>query len=246
MASDLQAPLCRPPLRNAHMRAPLEHRSAARCAPPPSACAARHALPGNCQGREGAPGAHGSGATAPGAVGPQQPPGGRVGHRHGQGKRACAGGDWLACHSGLGRADCWPPLARLLRPCPRPPAAPRGDQCGAAGAGAPGHAQGLQHWARSRGRTGQGPGSRFAPTAVVARGRVAARLGCSEGTLAKPGSESPHGLACVECLPPAARPGRRFTTHTGTVAAADEWDSPVQLKAVRKSLPASYEHLFHK
>lgn len=37
-----------------------------------------------------------------------------------------------------------------------------------------------------------------------------------------------------------------FTTHTGTVAAADEWDSPVQLKAVRKSLPASYEHLFHK
>ncbi|KAL4422753.1 hypothetical protein ABPG75_008950 [Micractinium tetrahymenae] len=37
-----------------------------------------------------------------------------------------------------------------------------------------------------------------------------------------------------------------FTTHTGSVAAADEWDSPVQLKAVRKSLPASYEHLFHK
>jgi erythromycin esterase-like protein len=36
-----------------------------------------------------------------------------------------------------------------------------------------------------------------------------------------------------------------FTTHTGTVAAADEWDSPVQLKAVRQSMPGLYEHLFH-
>ena len=38
----------------------------------------------------------------------------------------------------------------------------------------------------------------------------------------------------------------RFTTHAGTVAAADDWDTPVQLKAVRKGMPGSYEHLFHK
>ncbi|EFN51234.1 hypothetical protein CHLNCDRAFT_141247 [Chlorella variabilis] len=37
-----------------------------------------------------------------------------------------------------------------------------------------------------------------------------------------------------------------FTTHTGTVAAADDWDTPVQLKDVRKSMPGSWEHLFHK
>ncbi|KAI3430472.1 hypothetical protein D9Q98_005067 [Chlorella vulgaris] len=37
-----------------------------------------------------------------------------------------------------------------------------------------------------------------------------------------------------------------FTTHTGTVSAADDWDTPVQLKAVRKSMPGSYEHLFHR
>ena len=45
---------------------------------------------------------------------------------------------------------------------------------------------------------------------------------------------------------PAAACCCRFTTHTGTVAAADDWDTPVQLKAVRKSMPGSYEHLFHK
>ena len=45
---------------------------------------------------------------------------------------------------------------------------------------------------------------------------------------------------------PAATCCCRFTTHTGTVAAADDWDTPVQLKAVRKSMPGSYEHLFHK
>jgi erythromycin esterase-like protein len=37
-----------------------------------------------------------------------------------------------------------------------------------------------------------------------------------------------------------------FTTHTGTVSAADDWDTPVQCKQVRKSMPGSYEHLFHK
>ncbi|GAB4820204.1 hypothetical protein N2152v2_007250 [Parachlorella kessleri] len=36
-----------------------------------------------------------------------------------------------------------------------------------------------------------------------------------------------------------------FTTHTGTVAAADEWDSPVQLKAVRPSMAGSYEAVLH-
>eukprot|EP00887_Chlorella_sp_A99_P007234 scaffold2.g7234.t1 len=37
-----------------------------------------------------------------------------------------------------------------------------------------------------------------------------------------------------------------FTTHTGSVSAADEWDAPVARTAVRKSLPGSFEHLFHK
>jgi len=37
-----------------------------------------------------------------------------------------------------------------------------------------------------------------------------------------------------------------FTTYTGTVAAASEWDQPVQHKAVRPALPDSYEALFHQ
>ncbi|CAA9367287.1 MAG: Erythromycin esterase homolog [uncultured Gemmatimonadetes bacterium] len=36
-----------------------------------------------------------------------------------------------------------------------------------------------------------------------------------------------------------------FTTHTGTVAAASNWDSPVEHKQVRPSLPESYEAVFH-
>jgi erythromycin esterase-like protein len=36
-----------------------------------------------------------------------------------------------------------------------------------------------------------------------------------------------------------------FTTHTGTVTAASEWDAPPQRKHVRPSLPGSYERLFH-
>ena len=36
-----------------------------------------------------------------------------------------------------------------------------------------------------------------------------------------------------------------FTTHTGTVAAASNWDEPAQRKRVRPSLPGSYERLFH-
>jgi len=36
-----------------------------------------------------------------------------------------------------------------------------------------------------------------------------------------------------------------FGTHTGTVAAADDWDEPMQVKAVRPSLPESYERVSH-
>lgn len=36
-----------------------------------------------------------------------------------------------------------------------------------------------------------------------------------------------------------------FTTHTGTVTAASNWDAPAELMAVRPSLPGSYERLFH-
>jgi hypothetical protein len=34
-------------------------------------------------------------------------------------------------------------------------------------------------------------------------------------------------------------------THTGTVAAASNWDGPMEIKNVRPSLPESYEFLFH-
>lgn len=34
-------------------------------------------------------------------------------------------------------------------------------------------------------------------------------------------------------------------THTGTVAAADDWDEPMQIKSVRPSLPDSYERAAH-
>jgi erythromycin esterase-like protein len=36
-----------------------------------------------------------------------------------------------------------------------------------------------------------------------------------------------------------------FSTHTGTVTAASNWDEPAQKKRVRPSLPGSYERLFH-
>jgi erythromycin esterase-like protein len=36
-----------------------------------------------------------------------------------------------------------------------------------------------------------------------------------------------------------------FGTHTGTVAAADDWDEPMQVKRVRPSLPESYERMAH-
>lgn len=36
-----------------------------------------------------------------------------------------------------------------------------------------------------------------------------------------------------------------FTTYTGTVTAASEWDGPAQRKQVRPALPGSYERLFH-
>jgi erythromycin esterase-like protein len=37
-----------------------------------------------------------------------------------------------------------------------------------------------------------------------------------------------------------------FTTHTGTVAASDNWDEPAQLKQVRPSHKDSYEQMFHQ
>jgi len=37
-----------------------------------------------------------------------------------------------------------------------------------------------------------------------------------------------------------------FTTYTGTVTCADDWDQPVQTKEVNPALPNSYEDLFHK
>jgi erythromycin esterase-like protein len=36
-----------------------------------------------------------------------------------------------------------------------------------------------------------------------------------------------------------------FGTHKGTVAAADDWDEPMQVKQVRPSLPDSYESMCH-
>src|SRR4029079_14620650 len=36
-----------------------------------------------------------------------------------------------------------------------------------------------------------------------------------------------------------------FGTHTGTVAAADDWDEPMQIKRVRPSLAESYERMSH-
>jgi erythromycin esterase-like protein len=36
-----------------------------------------------------------------------------------------------------------------------------------------------------------------------------------------------------------------FGTHSGTVAAADDWDEPMQIKHVRPSLPDSYERMSH-
>jgi erythromycin esterase-like protein len=37
-----------------------------------------------------------------------------------------------------------------------------------------------------------------------------------------------------------------FTTHTGTVTAASDWDGPAERKTVRPSLPGSYERTFHE
>lgn len=37
-----------------------------------------------------------------------------------------------------------------------------------------------------------------------------------------------------------------FGTHAGTVAAATDWDGPMEIKQVRPSLPESYEHLSHE
>jgi erythromycin esterase-like protein len=37
-----------------------------------------------------------------------------------------------------------------------------------------------------------------------------------------------------------------FTTHTGTVIAAKEWDGPGLRRRIRPALPGSYEHLFHE
>jgi erythromycin esterase-like protein len=37
-----------------------------------------------------------------------------------------------------------------------------------------------------------------------------------------------------------------FTTYSGTVTAASEWDAPAERKRVRHALPGSYEALFHE
>jgi erythromycin esterase-like protein len=37
-----------------------------------------------------------------------------------------------------------------------------------------------------------------------------------------------------------------FTTHSGTVTAASEWDAPAERKQVRPALEGSYEALFHE
>jgi erythromycin esterase-like protein len=37
-----------------------------------------------------------------------------------------------------------------------------------------------------------------------------------------------------------------FTTHTGTVTAAREWDEPAERRRVTPSMPGSYERLFHE
>jgi protein-L-isoaspartate(D-aspartate) O-methyltransferase len=37
-----------------------------------------------------------------------------------------------------------------------------------------------------------------------------------------------------------------FGTHSGTVAAASEWDGPMEIKTVRPSIDQSYERLFHE
>jgi erythromycin esterase-like protein len=37
-----------------------------------------------------------------------------------------------------------------------------------------------------------------------------------------------------------------FTTYTGTVTAASDWDGPAERKRVRPALPSSYEALFHE
>ena len=36
-----------------------------------------------------------------------------------------------------------------------------------------------------------------------------------------------------------------FTTHTGSVTAASNWDQPAQRKQIRPSIADSYERLFH-
>ena len=37
-----------------------------------------------------------------------------------------------------------------------------------------------------------------------------------------------------------------FTTYSGTVTAASDWDGPAERKKVRPGLPGSYEKLFHE
>ena len=55
----------------------------------------------------------------------------------------------------------------------------------------------------------------------------------------------------LERRPARARALRRdavlvgFTTYTGTVTAASNWDAPAERKRVRPALPGSYEALFH-
>ena len=52
------------------------------------------------------------------------------------------------------------------------------------------------------------------------------------------------GQLCKDCFDNRARL-IGFGTHTGTVAAADDWDEPMKIKRVRPSLEGSYERMSH-
>lgn len=54
------------------------------------------------------------------------------------------------------------------------------------------------------------------------------------------------GQLVRERLPPGGSVSVGFTTHTGTVTAADDWGDPAELMPVRPSLPGSVERLFHE
>ena len=58
-------------------------------------------------------------------------------------------------------------------------------------------------------------------------------------------SSEPSALKFSLSRSPIAKRLIGFGTHTGTVAAADDWDEPMQVKAVNPSLDGSYERASH-